>query len=125
VLDDKAKHAEELAAQKQASCSAALRRALGISPRAQLVPVGNTLASTTNNAAALPTAGEPLATVAASDITTTTAGDEPLPVTLADISTSLPRGALVGVAGPVAAGKSSLLLALLGEVKGLVTSLVT
>jgi ABC-type transport system involved in cytochrome bd biosynthesis fused ATPase/permease subunit len=37
------------------------------------------------------------------------------PTTLADISLTLPRGSLTVVCGPVGAGKSSLLMALLGE----------
>ena len=44
------------------------------------------------------------------------ANEAPPPTTLAALELAVPSGSLVGVAGPVASGKSSLLLALLGDV---------
>ena len=43
--------------------------------------------------------------------------DEKPALALSDINLEVPRGQLLGIAGPVGAGKSSLISAILGEVR--------
>ena len=71
-------------------------------------------------ASALATVVEPIATssVDTSSVATssTASGPEALPPTLVNLSLRVPRGAVVGVAGPVGCGKTSLLAALINDI---------
>jgi len=58
---------------------------------------------------------------------TVASGDEPtaLPPTLVEIDVRIPHGTLVGIAGPVGSGKSSLLAAIVGDMPRLAGRVVT